>query len=648
MSQKIEYLKSIISKKTPDIEAYISLIHKEYKEKDRAELSRKAHFLHCFAKDIPIVLDVEERIVGSMRFWQARNYERIDSMNKGHIVVDYRMILREGIPGIRKKIAEIRTDTTEAFEKVLEAFALFIARYAKEAERAGMADVSANCLALTRHAPQTFYQALQMVWFVHLFLHAEGMAAAVSFGRFDEYLYPFYRRDTENGILTREEAKELLMCFWIKTCEGDESQNLTLGGDIENDLTFLCMEVTCALKLKQPSVSVRTNKNTSEALWDKIIELIKCKIGMPAIFNDTIIQKALERTGVEAEDAANYAIVGCYEANSDGNTFGTTASAGNIYLIDELTEFLDREDEYKNFASFYEGFRKFFTHKYETVILERFRKSWLFIREHLVSPFESICMEGCLESGIPAEWGGCKYTMAGINILGIGTLIDSLYTVKKLVFEEEICDYRAFIEQVKNNFPDPVIAQKCRNLEGKYGTDQEETNQLAEELSGFIADLIENGFIYEGVIPYAGLFIFLQDVRSVRYPATPDGRRRGERLSYGIGASDICTGKTVTTLLNSAAHIVNDRFADGNPLMFGISEKEVTGEKGDQLLKALIQGYFCKGGFHLQINVTDAETLKKAKENPQEYQDLVVRISGYSEHFVKLDDVIQNALIERN
>jgi formate C-acetyltransferase len=238
--------------------------------------------------------------------------------------------------------------------------------------------------------------------------------------------------------------------------------------------------------------------------------------------------------------------------------------------------------------------------------------------------------------------------MAGINILGIGTLIDSLFTIKKIVFEDENCDYEYLVAQVKENFPDKSLALKCRNLKGKYGTDNPETNELARELSVFIADLVDNGEIFDNVIPYAGLFIFLHDIYSENFPATPDGRFAGERLSYGVGASDLCADKTITSMLNSTSHIAHDRFADGNPIMFSIPEKEVSGERGDVLLKSLIKSYFKNGGFHILINVTDSQTLINARENPQDYNDLIIRISGYSEYFTKLNDAMQIALIERS
>lgn len=646
MNDRINYLKTITQKETADISAYGLLTEKEYTQNtETEEILRKAQFLMHFAEKIPVVMDENELIVGSMRFWHAgvsRN------RNKGHIIVDYRMILREGVEGIRNRISRLDTVWAGAFGEAFEAFSLFIQRYADTALEMNRKDVAHNCKCLTEGAPKTFYQALQLVWFVHLFLHAEGMAAAVSFGRFDDYMYPFYKNDIEKGVLTRKEAKELLMCFFLKTCEGDESQNLTLGGNIENDLTLLCLEAAIELRVQQPSISVRICDETSDAVWKKIIEFVKCKTGMPAIFNDTTIIKALENAKVEKKDAQNYAIVGCYEANSDGNTFGTTANAGMFYLHDVLLGFLSLDKAYTNFEDFYGEFKSYFTNKYNTDILCTFRRNWENIQKKCISPFQSACMGDCLESGIPAELGGCKYTMAGINILGIGTLIDSIYTIRKLVFENKEYSYTEFVQQVRNNFPSKALSDRCKNLEGKYGTDHPETNEMASDLSAFIANLVENGTICEGVTAYAGLFGFLQDVYSGGYPATPDGRLKGERISYGVGCSDFCTAKTITSVLNSAAHIANDRFADGNPLMFNISEKELEGEKGDALLKALIQGYFAKGGFHLQINVTDAETLRKAKENPAEYKDLIVRISGYSAHFTKLNDAVQTALIERS
>lgn len=644
MNARITYLKECVRHHTPDIDAYHVISENDYdRVTDREEVFRKAYFLTRFASEIPVVIDEKELLLGSMRFAAQRRPSR----NKGHIAVDYRMLLREGIPGVRKMIEKQSTAYTPAFREAHLAFSHWISRHADAAAAyPALSESEKTCRALLTRAPASFREALQLIWFVHVFLHAEGSEAAVSFGRFDDYLYPFYEHDLQNGILTREEAKELLMCFWLKTCEGDESQNLTLGGPTENELTFLCLEVTFELKVTQPSVSVRISPTTSDTLWNQTIDLIRTGIGMPAIFNDEVIVRALSRLGISFEDAENYAIIGCYEANPDGVTFGTTAAGGVIFLNTILQEFLERESSYSSFDACYQDFLSYLKTFYDTVALPVFRKNWEEIQTKMVSPFQAVCFDDCLEKGTPCELGGCRYTMFGINILGIGTIIDSMYAIKKIVFEQGY-DYASFIDQVKHNFPDPVLAERCRNLPGKYGTDSEETNTMANEISGVIAELVENGTIAEGVIPYAGLFIFLMDVHSAGYRATPDGRRDGDRLSYGIAASDLCLGKTVTSLLNSATHIQNDRFADGNPLLFRLTERETEGEKGRELLKALIRSYFEKGGFQLQINVCRADMLRDAQRDPDSYRDLVVRISGYSEYFTRLPVHVQNALIER-
>jgi len=651
MNARIEYLKNNIRKSTPDIAAYGVIKNKSYAESEgKAEIFRKSEFLSDFAANIPVVLDGRELICGSMRFWHGRVWGH---GNMGHIIVDYEMLVNDGLPVIRERINKLSTEDARAFGMALDAFVLLIKRYADEAEarflsegNTDMQRVAKNCRQLLCGSPETFEQALQLVWFVHLFLHAEACAPAVSFGRFDKYLYPFYKNDLMRGV-SEDELKEVLACFWLKTCEGDESQNLTLGGDEENALTFACLEVTAALKVWQPSVSVRINENTTDRLWKSVTSLMKVGIGMPAVFNDNVIIQALRRLGLSEEDAENYGIVGCYEANPSGNTYGTTAAGGSFRLHDILLEFLFHGENYADFDRFYSGFLTFFKNKYDTDILNNFRARWERIKRDCVSPFQAICFGDCLESGLAAEHGGCKNTMFGINILGIGTLIDSIYCIKKLVFEEKYCDYDYLVDQVKHNFTDEELFRRLRGCEGKFGTDNRETNALARELSLFIADLVDSGRIADEVIPYAGLFMFLADVHSAQYPATPDGRRAGERLSYGIAASDIAEGKSLTTILNSSANIANDRFADGNPLMIRINKRDVEGENGDMVLRSLISTYFARGGFHIQCNIVDAETLKEAQKNPDAYSELTVRISGYSALFTTLPENVQDALIER-
>ncbi|MDR1060830.1 MAG: hypothetical protein LBL83_06400 [Clostridiales bacterium] len=636
----------------------------------KPEIARKAEFLRAFAERFPVRCEPGELIVGSMRFCSTRWWHRGKAKlpeafygNMGHIIVDYGRVLQRGVFSLIEEAGLISgTDgriraNRQAFMDALSAFSRLIGRYAESAlqssraaegaQRDEFARISHNCAAIAGRPPETFWQALQLVYFIQLFLHAEGMAAAVSFGRFDQFLDQYYRRDIASGILDSERAKELLKCFWLKTCEGDESQNLTLGGGGESELSLLCLEVAAELKVWQPSVSVRIGAQTSEAFFKGTLRLVKAGIGMPALFNDFAVRQSLIHAGVSAQDAEDYGIVGCYEANPQGAALGLTV-AGSLRLYEALLGFLYGEPlQTDTFGALYEGFKAHFAREYREICLPGFRKTWERVVERFPSPFESACLSGCLDSGLAAEECGGKYTMFGVNMLGLGTTVDSLLAIKRLVFDEKRLTLPSFLDQVRNNFPDEALARDCRGMSGKYGADGAFANAIAHDLSEFAARLVLGHPIAENVIAYPGLFMFTADIYSQGAPATPDGRRIGERLSYGIGASDCCSGKTPTSVLNSASNVANDLCACGNPLMLSLGAGDVEGQKGDEILGGLIRGYFGRGGFHLQFNVVGADTLEDAKQNPDAHGDLLVRISGYSARFVALDPHMQDALIER-
>lgn len=631
------------NKQITDISAYINAFAKISEESDiactdRREVYRKAYFLERIAAELPIVISEDELIVGSMKIWQAKNRRKF--WNHGHIAVDYPYILSRGIEGMYADAKSHRGEDTPAFLRVLDAFSLFIYRHGEAALALGMTTTAENCFHLSKHKPNTFHQALQLVWFVHLFLHIEGMEAAFSFGRFDRYLYPFYRADIDGGRCDRDAAKKLLAAFWNKTNEGDESQNLVVGGNFENELSLLCIELTGELCLPQPSLSVRYGSATTEAFKRAVNKLIRKGIGMPSIFNDETVIDALMSLGIPRSDAEDYAIVGCYEANP-GNALGLTV-AGPVRLHESLLAFLRENTELEcDFDEFYRTFRGHLSSYYREVVLPKLQNRWHKIEEECASPFESVCLQSCVESGTVAEHGGAKYNMFGVNLLGIGTLIDSLYVMKKLIFEEHCCTYKDFVAEVLAGFPNHELALRCRSVKGKYGTDSEETNTLAAELSAQIAELVTTTPVAPNVITYPGLFIFYADIYASNYPATPDGRMAGERISYGIAPSELCVGTSATSILNSASHIANNKCACGNPLLLFLPSAE------DELLDPLIGSYFNNGGFHLHINMADAKTMRAAINEPQKWENLTVRTSGFSARFITLAPEIQNALVER-
>lgn len=647
-------LKANITVDTSDIDTFRNIVRQELQNgRDMESAALKARCLARLAEELDTPVFEQEKIVGSAKFWRACIEEGFGYANAGHIAVEYEFVLEMGLEALARAFREKGTPDALLCAKAAEALSVLILRYGKAAmelyEKCGaenLLQAARACEHIARKPAQSFLQAVQLCWFVHLFLHAEGLgAAAFSFRRFDQWMYPYYKTDVDKGLLTREEAKAILACFWLKCNEVDESQNLCVGGSDENEISLLCLEVTEELLMPQPSLSVRFGSATTEDFVQRTLRLIKSGLGMPAMFNDEVLIPSLTALGIPIEDATDYGIVGCYEANPPG-ALGLTTT-GEVLLHKALLQFLPKAHA-ADFEEYVQTFLAWFDEYYEKECLPRHRAEWQHVCRSFASPFESACIRGCLQSGLLAEHKGAKYSMFGVNILGLGTLVDSLYAVDQVVFCGGM-DYDAFVQQVQNNFPDRSLSERCKNMPGKFGTDSAQTNALARRLSEHIARTVIEKRFEPDVIPYPGFFRFTADIRAKenQIPATPDGRLTGERLSYGISASDFCRGKTPTSVLSSAAHVASELCADGNPMMLHLSPKDVEGEKGDAALLALIRSYFAEGGFHLQINVSGAETLIEAQQKPREHEDLMIRISGYSTYFVSLDENMQNALIER-
>lgn len=642
---------------------------------DTPEVLRKAVVLEAIASRITVCIDVDELIVGSQRFnpYRGRLPHGGEASvafhgNMGHIVVDYGRVLERGVCGLREDIAgspgELgpRAVNKAAFGRALEAFALFIRRHGDAARtlaelnpggdcHASLSNVAANCAKIAESPSETFWQALQLTWFVHVFLHAEASAVAFSFGRFDQFLWPFLERDLADGVTTVAEAEEMLACFWLKCCEGDESQNLVLGGVDESDrlaenpLSIMCLRVTRKLRVWQPSVSVRIGPATSSTFWREAMLLCREGFGMPSFFNDSVVISSLEAVDIPVGRARDYAIVGCYEASPQGDCCPWTV-AGHWVLPNVLTSFLEGlAQEPATFADFLTAFEQHVTEAYADCLRE-FESRAHAIRSHQPSPFESLCVTGCLASGLTAEEGGARYSLFGVDILGFGTLVDSLHVIEQLCYHGIVVPLSELREQVIGDFPCERLRELCRRLPDKYGTDSEQTNALAQHLSSFVADLVLGHPLSSGVRPYPGLFSFTGWAQQV-LPATPDGRRKGEPASYGVGPSAWVEGKTPTSVLRSCAAVRHDRYGCGNPLMLAVNVEDVRGDTGLEHLRELVETYFHLGGFHIHFNIVSADELREAQNAPDEHADLLVRISGLSAQFVTLDERLQNGIIER-
>jgi len=632
------------------------------------EAVRRAEFLEAFAERMPIRIEPDELIVGSMLFGVFREPRPADlpadapwfEGNGGHVVTDYGRVLRLGVCGLRSEIADMPEGTEQqrrnkqAFGRALEAFSVFMRRHAELAGAEGMGAVAANCAHVAESAPGTFWQALQLTWSMHVFLHAESSSAAISFGRLDQFFWPFLECDLANGTITMVQAEELVACFWLKCCEGDESQNVVVGGcdsdgnAAENPLSTLCLKVTRDLRVWQPSVSVRIGPHTSEQFWDEALQLCADGFGMPSFFNDPVVIDSVVAAGIPVQRARDWGIVGCYEATPQGDCLARTVH-GHWVLPNVFLAYLEalsaRPTAPATFEEFKAGFRAFMATDYADRLKE-FQARWDRMRDFQASPFRSLCMPGCCESGLCAEEAGTRFNLYGVDTLGLGTLTDSLWSVQRLVYDTAQLSLSELRQQVEDNFPDEELLAQCRNLPGKYGSDSPETNALADEFANHVADLVLGSRMENGVQPFPALFIFTAWAQ-MNIAATPDGRRNGEPVSYGVGPSVYCNGKTPTSVLNSSALAANDRCACGNPMLVTLNRSDIRGEAGHRRIRQIVETYFRQGGFHIHLNILDADQLREAKSNPEQHADLLVRISGLSAQFVALDERLQDGLIAR-
>lgn len=595
-------------------------------------------FYNYFSENFPTEIYEKESIVGTNWHWKWQSAVKgtVTPYNKGHFIADFKDFLKKGVSG---KLNDVKNDANgKAMASSLKAFSEYLKRYADAAKKASetalgddkkrLLNISNDCEYISENPPSSFSQAIQLIWFIKCFLDMESGSAAISFGRADSYLYPYYKNDIEAGIITREKAKELIMCFYIKVSEGDESCMLTVGGEEENELTSLFIEAQIQINMRQPSIGLRVSKSTDAEILNKAAQLVLNGSGMPAYFNDDVVIESLKTIGIDDESANDYGIVGCYEATPQG-MFATT-NAVDVKIYDSFDEFLTKKEDYSSFEEFLNAYKKYFEDYYKNTLLPKFKNAADWLRK------------------LPCPFAGCvlnqgKY-LFGINILEIGILIDGIYTIKKLVFDENYTTIENLRSQAEEDFNDASLYEKILGLKNHYGSNSRESNQLAKDLTEFMGKVILRYAVDENVISSPALFSFAEDIWKREKNGTVNGRRRGELLSYGIMPCATPHRFELTSMLLSCANVSAKYFPDGCPVMISLNKNDV---KRDGILNSIIKTYFGAGGYHFAVNTVDRKLLEQAKEHPVEHRDIMVKISGYSARFTTLDDKIQDAVIER-
>jgi len=583
----------------------------------------------------------------------------------GHMVLDFERVLDIGLDGYARDIEHYRglhpgkEDFYEALTILLRAIQGLILRYADAAAGEGMA---ARLRHIAHGRPRTFHEALQLVWILHALNNAD------SYGRLDWYLHPFYEADVAAGRLTPGRAAALVGELCLKNEAAQQIQNMTLGGvdaqgrDFYPPLTKIIIDVTREVGYKGPNLCLRVTPTMPREIWDAALDSIATGIGLPALYNDGVYVNALARRGVPIEAARGYCLAGCSQVMLPGmcnfyNDIGlfNAAKAAELAMYGGLDPRTGKQagpatKPAVDCADFEELMDAFWAQLdyfigMETAIHNR-ELAYRRAREGYV--MRTLFTRDCLETGRNVFGGGARYNNIELELIGITNAADHLFAVKRAVFEERACTMAELVEALRNDWAGHEdLRRYCLERVPKFGND----DPAADMLRGEIARHLYRRFngtpsALGGVfVPGEAIFVTHASCGAVA-GATADGRRAYSVLADSAGASqgrDRC-GPTalMNSVLNSPANeyllttaVTNIKFL---PSTFGGARDKV---------RDLFRTFFAQGGMQLQVNVCDAETLRKAQQNPEAYQGLVVRVGGYSDYFTALSRKLQDEIILR-
>lgn len=672
----------------------------------------------------------------------------------GHVTVQYDKVLAIGYEGIIAEVeAELakcnvgdgdyakRTHFYEAIITSCKAVITYAKRYAKlakeEAEKCSdpkrkteLLQISQNCERVPAKGAASFYEACQSFWFVQQLLQIESSGHSISPGRFDQYMYPYYAADRDSGKITREFAQELMDCIWIKlndlnkcrdavSAEGFAGyslfQNLIAGGqnkdgvDVTNDLSFMCIQASMHVMLPQPSFSVRVWNGTPHDFMIRAAELTRTGLGQPAYYNDEVIIPSLLNRGLTLEDARDYDIIGCVEPQKAGKTDGWHDAAffnmcrplelvfsNGVDKGEQISIQTGKVEEMSSFEEFYNAYKE--QMKYNIGLLVNADNAIdVAHAERCPLPFLSCMIDDCIKRGKTVQEGGAVYNFTGPQGFGVANMADSLYAVKKLVYDEKKISMAEFKELLAFNYGKGLDAASISELTtevakslkaaGKTVGEKEITAiikavketaeaseikargekllEMIEEIPKFGNDIAEvDAFARDVAYTYTKPLETYQNPRGGMYQAglypvsanvplgaqtgaTPDGRLAHTPVADGVSPT---AGKDVngpTAAANSVSKL--DHYIASNGTLFNqkFHPSALSGREGLENFVALIRSYFDQKGSHMQFNVVSRETLLDAQKNPEQYKHLVVRVAGYSALFTTLSRSLQDDIINR-
>ena len=623
---------------------------------------------------------------------------------QGHLVVGHKNLIGQGFEGTRNRALEkLQNETDRSCRDFLESVIIcceaardFSARYAvlarekAEAEddparKAELEEIAERCERVPWLPPRDFREAVQWVWMTqNMAVISYGMPGVLALGRVDQYLWPYLRDDLESGRITEEEALTLIEELIVKLSYnllvlppygkdtgselGADNMAVTIGGvdrdgeDATNPLSYLFIKATENMQHMTNSVSFRISSKSPDDYVEKAVAVHRSSNG-PSIFNDDAIAPALSRSGYGIEDARDYAIIGCVEPTSDGNTFGCT-SGNDISLVGALEMALHNgrlrmigrqmgpqtggPEEFDSFEKFMEAYKKQVAFSVDFIKKGTDLKDKAYA-ENYPCPYISTTLKGCVANGRDATRGGAQYNFNSISGRGLATAVDSLAAIRKLVYKDKELSLEKLVRVLDSNYKnEPKLQQRLRNKFPKFGRDEDYVDEIAKEVAEFFCrevlkqETLRGGIYRPGFFSY-GLHVFEGSVLG----ATPNGRLAGEPVSNSLSPSNRSETKGPVSALQSVSKIDHTLIPNGASTNIKLLPSLVKNRPGLQKIVAMVRAYFRQGGLQVQFNVVDDAVLKKAQVDPESYKDLVVRVSGYSAYFVDLGKPVQDDIIQR-
>ena len=635
-----------------------------------------------------------------------------------HLAINHARMLREGLRGYeeRARSAKAALDLTDpdsvdkyAFYKavlvVIDAVRRFSLRYSAlavdlasresdPARRAELERMGAICAKVPYEPASSFHEAMQAVWFSQVLLQIESNGHSLSFGRFDQYLYPYYKADLDGGRISEDEALELLCNLWIKTLTVQKIrsqahtlssagspmyQNVTIGGqttdgrDAVNELSFLVLRSVAQTRLTQPNLTVRYHANIDRRFLDECVEVMRLGFGMPALNNDEVIIPSFISWGVSEEDAYDYSAIGCVECAVPGK-WGYRCT-GMSYLnfprllLCTMNGGVDLTSG-KRFTKDYGHFTEMESYEelaeaWDKTIREMCRYS-VIVENAIDKASErdvpdvlcSALTDDCIARGKTIKEGGAVYDFISGLQVGIANMADSLAAIKKLVFEEEKIGRQQLWDALLGDFQSPEGQRVQRLLideAPKYGNDIDYVDDLAvesyepyiEEVAKYPSTRFGRGPI--GGIRYAGTSSISANVgQGMGTMATPDGRHAREPLAEGCSPAHNCDKQGPTAVFKSVSKLPTEKITGGVLLNQKLTPTMLSREENRQKLELMLQTFFNRlHGYHVQYNVVSRDTLIDAQRHPEAHKDLIVRVAGYSAFFNVLSRATQDDIIGR-